>query len=177
MRLFVTADASEEKGKFEILYENYRFLMHRVAMDVLRDRYLAEDAVQNAFIRLAGNMDRIGEPEELRTKRYLITAVKRAAIDLYRKRNGQMAREIFVDELDDENTPVTYLETDVENRVLDVLKNLPEKYRDIFLLKYSSHMENEEIARICGLQEGTVRQRIARGKALIEKELEKMEGM
>ena len=58
--------------------------------------------------------------------------------------------------------------------MLDILKNLPPKYRDIFLLKYSTHLENWEIARICGLREGTIRQRIARGKRLIEKELEKI---
>ena len=57
--------------------------------------------------------------------------------------------------------------------MLDILKNLPPKYRDIFLLKYSAHLENREIARICGLREGTIRQRIARGKRLSEKELEK----
>lgn len=70
---------------------------------------------------------------------------------------------------------VTYMETDLENDILDILKNLPVNYRDVFLLKYSSHLENDKIARLCGIQEGTVRQRIARGKVLIEKELKELE--
>ena len=70
---------------------------------------------------------------------------------------------------------MSYMETDIENEVLDILKNLPIKYRDVFLLKYSAHLENSEIARLCGIQEGTVRQRIARGKILIEEALEGLE--
>ncbi len=80
-----------------------------------------------------------------------------------------------MDELGDEDMPFTYLESDLDNAVLDVLKRLPMKYRDIFLLKYSAHLENREIARLCGIQEGTVRQRIARGKLLIEDALQKLE--
>lgn len=83
-----------------------------------------------------------------------------------------MQKEIYIDELD-EDAQLSYTETDVENSVLDVLKNLPVKYRDIFLLKYSANLENSEIAKLCGIQEGTVRQRIARGKVLIEEALGK----
>lgn len=64
----------------------------------------------------------------------------------------------------------------MENEIFEILKNLPVKYRDVFLLKYSSNLDNVQIANICGIQEGTVRQRIARGKCLIEKELRKLEG-
>jgi len=175
MIFLLMIDTPEDKGKFTILYEKYRYLMQKVAMDALHDRFQAEDAVHNAFINLAMHMDGIGEPESLQTKRYLITIVKNAAIDMYRKKNVQMKREIYVDELGEEELPIAYMETDLDNDVLDILKKLPIKYRDIFLLKYSAHLENSEIARLCGIQESTVRQRIARGKRLIEDALQKRE--
>lgn len=167
-------DTPEEKRKFVLLYEKYRYLMQKVAMDVLNDRYMAEDAVHNAFLTLITHMDHIGELESVQTKRYLITIVKNAAIDIYRKKNIQTRKEIYIDELKEENMPMTYMETDMENEVLDILKNLPVRYRDIFLLKYSSHMKNHEIAKLCGIQEGTVRQRLSRGKALIEEMLDRL---
>ncbi|MDE6607573.1 MAG: RNA polymerase sigma factor [Lachnospiraceae bacterium] len=173
--IFLLMIAPEDKRKFVILYDKYRYLMQKVAMEVLHDRFLAEDAVHNAFINLAMHMDDIGKPESLQTKRYLITVVKNAAVDLYRKKNTQVQREVYVDELVGKDIPVVYMETDLENDVLDILKNLPVKYRDIFLLKYSGNLENREIARLCGIQEGTVRQRIARGKRLIEDALQKLE--
>lgn len=168
-------DTPEDKRKFVILYEKYRYLMQKVATDVLHDPFLAEDAVHNAFMKLLNHMDDIGDPDSLRTKRYLITVAKNTAIDLYRKKSTRMQREVYMDELREEDVPVSYMETDLENDVLDLLKNLPVKYRDILLLKYSSHLENSEIARLCGIREGTVRQRISRGKLLIEQALEKME--
>lgn len=170
-----TPEKPENKDKFSVLYEKYRYLMWKVAMDVLHDRFLAEDAVHNAFLNLGGHMESIRETESLQTKRYLITIAKNAAIDIYRKKNVQRQRELFMDELGDEELPFTYVETDLDNDVLDVLKKLPVKYRDIFLLKYSAHLENREIARLCGIREGTVRQRIARGKLLIEDALQKLE--
>lgn len=162
--IFLMIDTPEDERKFVILYEKYRYLMQEVAADVLNDRFLAEDAVHNAFINLAARIDHIGEPDSLQTKRYLITITKNAAVDIYRKKNIQIRREVYMDELGEEDLPMTYMETDLENGVLDILKNLPVKYRDIFLLKYSAHMENSEIANLCGIQEGTVRQRISRGK-------------
>lgn len=175
MIFLLMIDTTEDKRKFADLYEKYRYLMQKVAMDILHDRFLAEDAVHNAFINLVMHMEDIEETDSLRTKRYLITITKNAAVDLYRKRNKRVQREVYMDELKEEELPVSYMETDLENDILDTLKNLPVKYRDIFLLKYSSHLENSEIARLCGIQEGTVRQRISRGKILIEEALKKLE--
>lgn len=163
------------KRKFVVLYENYRRLLMYVACGILKDQYLAEDAVHDAFLKVSQNMDKIGETDALETKRYLITVVKNSALDIYRKRKRQMQREVLVDELGECDAVLSYLETDVDNRVLDILKNLPVKYRDVFLLKYSSRLENKEIAAILRITEGTVRQRIARGKVLVEKALKELE--
>lgn len=175
MLFLMMIDAPDDRSRFCILYETYRHLLLTVAMDVLGDSYLAEDAVQETFLRIARNMDKIDEIHSRQTKRYLISTARNAAIDLYRKQDRQRRREVNVEDAE-AMMPVSYLETDMDNAVLDILKNLPEKYREVFLLKYSAGMENSQIAKICGIRETTVRQRIARGKAMIEDALEKLEG-
>lgn len=175
LMLLQMIDHQEEKRKFVIIYEKYRYLMLKVAKDVLNDQYLAEDAVHEAFVKVANNIDKIGAVGDRATKRYLIVITKNVAIDIYRKRHQQMEKEIFMEKLE-EREDVSYMETDIDNQVLDILKNLPEKYRDIFLLKYSNDFENREIAQILGLTEGNVRQRIARGKVLIQEALEQLGG-
>ncbi len=137
-----------QRERFVILYEKYSRLMMKVALNILRDRFLAEDAVQDAFVHIARNMEKIGYVESLETKNYLVVAVKNASIDIYRKRSVRMKREIFVDELGEADEPVSYMETDADNSVLEVLTNLPVMYRNVFLLKYSSRLENKEIARM-----------------------------
>lgn len=49
-------DGEEEKRKFVILYEKYRCLMLKVACNILQDNFLAEDAVHDAFMKIAGNI-------------------------------------------------------------------------------------------------------------------------
>ena len=150
MILLTIIDDPKDKTKFCILYEKYRYLLHKVAMDILHDRYLAEDAVQNAFIKIADNIAKVGEADSRQTKSYLIVIAKNVAIDISRKRNRQMQREINADEIGEDKLPTVYMETDLENEVLDILKNLPEKYKDVFLLKYSADMENSFIRTVEG---------------------------
>ena len=169
-------DTGEEKRKFVVIYETYRRLMLKVAYDVLNDYYWAEDAVHEAFVKVANHMENIGEVESKITKRYLITITKNTAIDLYRKRKKQMEKEISSEEIEEQSEQIYYMESQDCSSVLDILSNLPAKYKDVFLLKYSSNLENKEIAEILGISEGNVRQRIVRGKAIIQEALNKLEG-
>lgn len=176
MMILMMIDTPEDKRKFVVLYDKYRHLMMKTALDVLHDPYLAEDAVHNAFVSLAYNIDKVEESEDIPTKLYLVACARNAAIDLYRKRSSQVKKETLLEDAVEKDGYATYIESDLENGILDILKNLPLKYRDVFMLKYVNHMENQEIAEVCGILEGTVRQRIARGKVIIEKKIKEMEG-
>lgn len=157
-----------------VLYEKHRMLLLRVALNILGDKYLAEDAVQEAFVRAAKYPERLLKTDETAVKQFLVMLAKNAAIDIYRKRSRQMKKEVYVDELEEnENLAV---EMEVENRVLEVLKNLPVKYRDVFLLKYTSGLANSEIARTLRISEKAVEQRVTRGKVMIRQALEEVGG-
>lgn len=41
-----------DKDTFYIIYEKYKYLMFSIAMDILKDQYSAEDAVQEAFMKI-----------------------------------------------------------------------------------------------------------------------------
>ncbi len=166
---------SDGKRKFVVLYEKYSRLMMKVALNILHDSFLAEDAVHDAFVHIAKNINKIGHIESLETKNYLIVATKNASIDIYRKRSARMKKEIFVDELGETEEPAFYMETDLDNSVLESLKNLPVIYRDVFLLKYSSRLENREIAQMLRISEENVRKRIDRGKTMLQDMLNGLE--
>lgn len=147
--------------------------MMKIAYNILNDHFLAEDAVHEAFIKVAHNIKQIRNVESAATKRYLMIITRNTAIDMYRSRKKQIKHEICFDELNDGYLPFAYIETDIENETLDILKNLPVKYRDVFLLKYSYHMSYAEISKLMSIPEGTVRQRIARGKLIVKEEIHK----
>lgn len=167
--------------KVTLLYNKYQKLMFWTACDVLHDDYLAEDVVQEAFLKIINNMERIGDVNSPETKNYLNIAAKNMAIDRYRRRTAGAQREIFsedVDALDEMEADFSFEEQE-GNRIQDILNALPETYRDVCLLKYLKNMENKEIAEMLHMREGTVRQKLSRGKVLVEeaiRELERTEG-
>jgi len=82
-------DSEQDKNKFEILYTTYRKLMFYVANRILKDQYLAEDAVHQAFIKIIENLDKIEDVHCHKTKSYIVIIVRNNAINMYnrRKRN------------------------------------------------------------------------------------------
>ena len=63
------------------------------------------------------------------------------------------------------------------NNIEIAIMKLTEIYKEVFLLKYSHELENNEIAKLLNIKESTVRVRLARGKEKLEFILNKMEGV
>lgn len=70
---------------FEQIYENYQKQMFYIAFKVLEDEQLAEDALQNTFLRMAINIKTLRKLNETEAKYYLYVSAKNAAIDLKKK--------------------------------------------------------------------------------------------
>ena len=80
-----------EKDKFEQLYTLYRGLMFYVARRILPGEADAEDAVHNAFVRIAEHIEKISEPVCPKTRAFVVLIVERTAINEYnrqRRRRG-----------------------------------------------------------------------------------------
>lgn len=171
-------ESEEEKSKFIILYEKYKYLMYDTANKVLNDMYLAEDVVHDSFVKIAKNISTIGDENAKETKNYIMVITKNTALDAYRKRAKSMQQEISVDENEESDIFISNEGKDLsdvvckENKVLNIIRNLPDSYKEVFLLKYVNGYENKEIASILNISEDTVRQRISRGRNIIEKNLE-----
>ncbi len=174
MLLFYTllTDDEADKAKLEKIYTLYRKKMWYAANSVLSDAYLAEDAVHNAFIRIAGNIKRIDAADSQRTFYYVITAAKNAAIDILRKNKG--FTETDIDELydisDKENSSF-YQKLETEDMLTKAIAGMPAIYRDVLYLLIAEDMSEKEIAVFLGRKAGTVHQQIRRGRAILKEEL------
>ena len=71
----------EERAKFETLYYAHRRTMLHIAMQILKDYQLAEDAVQEAFLRLVKNFSKIGQVNCPRTR--LFTVIIASEVEEY----------------------------------------------------------------------------------------------
>jgi RNA polymerase sigma-70 factor (ECF subfamily) len=174
MLLFLSMlDTPEEQSKFTRLYETYRYLMYYVAKDILKDKDLAEDAVQEAFLTLTRHMGQVGTVDSPKTKRFLVTIVKSRAIDLLRRRRGEFVE--YEDALGDDavdDVSETYLLREDYDRIVDGIRRLNENYRTVLECRYLHELSEQETAELLGISIKTVSVRSCRGKQKLREMLE-----
>ena len=171
MLLFLAMlDTAEEQSKFTLLYEKYRYLMWYVAKDILKDKDLAEDAVQEAFFALIRHMEKIGDVDSSATRNFLATIVKSKAVDILRKHWEEPVEEIpeenggeKSDVLDDCICRESY------ETLLRAVSQLDEIYRVVFEFRYLHELSEKETADILGVTPKTVNIRIFRARKKLQK--------
>lgn len=157
-------DVENEKGKFEKIYTLYKGLMLSRAYEILRDRDLSEDAVHNAFVRILKNLKKIDEPESMRTKSFVMIVLENVAKTMYVKRKKEKIVEL------DDNLAQSYdIAADTEVKLTaqylaEKIAELPEKYRDILVLKYLNGLNDKEIASSLGISSAAARKRLQRAR-------------
>ena len=69
--------------------------MYYTAKRILNDAFIAEDAVHEAFVKIARNMNKIDDETSDRTRAFVMIVTENAAKDVYRKRKQYFEKEIY----------------------------------------------------------------------------------
>lgn len=138
-------DGPEDRDKFERLYREYRGLMYHVAYGILRSGPEAEDAVHQAFVKIAENLDKVGEPVCPKTQSYVVIIAEHQAIDQYRRRQRHPSVEL-AEEVMGMEAPY-----EGEDALAACILKLPARYREMILLRYHHGYSVREIAGLLGL--------------------------
>ena len=154
---------SEELALAE-LYDRHHRVAYGLALRVLRDEALAEDAVQEAFLavwRTAGRFI----PERAKASTWILTLVHRRAVDLVRREQRRRTEQLT--EGDDARTEVSaaddaWLRLERE-RVQAALKKLPDTQREALELAYYGGFSQSELAERLGQPLGTIKSRMFAG--------------
>jgi RNA polymerase sigma-70 factor (ECF subfamily) len=148
--------AGDERA-FEELVEQYRERIYRVAWRILRNDEGAEDAAQEAFIKVFRNIGRFEGRSSLYTWMYRITvniALNKLKRDKFRRMLplGDMIRR---DPRPFANPERIALGGEVAERIEEAVQTLPDKQRAVFTLRFYEELSHKEIAEIVGCSEGT----------------------
>lgn len=145
--------------------------MYKTAFQILKDEGQAEDAVQDAFIRVISHLDQIKAPDALDTKYYMVRIIRSTAIDIYRKNQKDLdnllwdSEDIFKNQksFDDQNL------VQIENRyvIKRILLALSPKYREVLELKCYFGLSHREIAALLEVSENVVSKRYERAKRIV----------
>ena len=142
----------------EACFRLYEQKMYGVAWHILQDESMAEDAVQDAFLRLIKRKITFEDPESEECKRYILTVIRNTSIDMYRERQKNQEMLFLTDSIED-------LEAETEDSAMvprpDItayIRQLPKKYRNVVICIA------EETAVRLGISEATVRKQYERAK-------------
>lgn len=160
-------DDEKDKIKFREVYEAYRKQMWYAANDILHDRFLAEDAVHDAFLGIARNFSKIRSFEPKTIRAYVITSARNAALMIARKNKTDSTVDIeslygIRDTKADED--INRIET--LDFAVSVINRLPELYREVMYLRFVLELSDKEIALQLGRSQNTVCQQISRGRKM-----------
>lgn len=157
-------ETDEGKSKFEKLYYKYRWLMFSVAKEILKNKQLAEDATQEAFIKIARAMDKIEDVDSHKTKNFVVIITRNACLDMLDKEKRHMGMAHIDDMEVSETTEYFDLETLALQSVVEAIKELSPEYRDVIQLKYYYNFKEKEIADALGITYAAVRKRLERAR-------------
>ncbi|SFB77892.1 RNA polymerase sigma-70 factor, ECF subfamily [Parapedobacter composti] len=154
---------SDEINAFREMYLNYYKRLFVRAFMVLKNREVAEDVVQDLFLKLWQSK---GYDKALQLDAYLYRAVQNACFD-YIKRNKQLESVFFESFIDDMAEAQHLLaQEDVDDKLKQLrnaLDGLPEQCKKIFDLVYLQQKKYQEAADITGVSINTVKTQLKRG--------------
>jgi RNA polymerase sigma-70 factor (ECF subfamily) len=160
----VALAARSEQSALAELYDRYGRPAYGLALRILRDQALAEDAVQEAFLgvwRTAGRF----VPERGKASTWIMTLVHRRAVDLVR-REERRRTETLEQAPEPEATGAVDEEAWLRlqrERVQAALKRLPDQQREALELAYYGGFTQSELADRLGQPLGTIKSRMFLG--------------
>jgi RNA polymerase sigma-70 factor (ECF subfamily) len=162
----VALAARSEQSALAELYDRFGRPAYGLALRILRDEALAEDAVQEAFLALWRTAGRF-VPERGKASTWILTLVHRRAVDIVRREERrradalEQAPEAESREAVDEEA---WLRLQRE-RVQDALRKLPDQQREAIELAYYGGFTQSELAERLGQPLGTIKSRMFGGLA------------
>lgn len=149
-----------DRPKLERLYLEYRSVMFCAANEILHNEHEAEDAVQQAFMKIAENLDKVPDGLSNKTKAFVVTIAENTAIDRYRKlkRHGDC-------ELCEEACGI---EANSADELVSCILKLPARYRQFILLRYYHGYSTREIAKLLGMSSAAASKTAQRAKQKLE---------
>lgn len=162
-------ETQEDKSKFETLYWEYRDVMYHAAYQILNNPEDAEDAVHQAFVRIAERITKIDGTICKRTKSLVVTITEHISIDVYRRRY----KIPFVEMEEYHGATIPYYGT---NQLAACMAKLPPHYRNVLLLKHYHGYSTQETAKLLEMSEANVLKTSKRAREKLKKLL-KEEGI
>ena len=167
-RELVTAAQDGDRDALDTLLRRHYDLVHAVCRRIAGGTRDADDAAQEAMIGIVRGLPRFDGRSSVSTWMYRIAT--NAALDELRRRRRRPALHVADDDgpVREDVDPVAHRRVDavVDRLALDdARRRLPDEFRAAVVLRDVADLDYAEIADVLDVPVGTVKSRIARGRA------------
>lgn len=170
-----------DRHAFDEIVGRYKNPLFRYLIRLSGNAATAEDLTQDTFLKAYRAMDRLSRADRLKPWLY---AIATNTAHSHRAHFGRLkqqepppqdatALETWIDQLEDPNSAVEKL-ADAEKlkeMVKTAVAALPSPYKEVVVLRDMEEMNYEDIALALGLNLGTVKSRLARGRVMLQEKL------
>ena len=161
------ANAPDRNQRLEQLVDRYQEQVMRMCFLYLCDKTLAEDAMQETFLKVYRALDTFRR--EASEKTWIMRIAIRTCYDMnhsgwFRVFNRQVTPDMVPE------TAVPFEESDDE--LMNAVIRLPIRLREVILLYYYQHMNVNETAEALGISQSSVSGRLKRGRERLKAMME-----
>jgi len=151
--------ASGDEAAFTQLYLHYGKKLIQFAVSLIRSREIAEELVEDVFVKLWSNRERIREIDNLTV--YLYVSVKNKSLNaLSSKANELIAAPFdYLDTVMDKFAPDPYnlmITVEMMTRMREAIESLPPRCKLIFKLVREDGLKYKEVAEILNISVNTI---------------------
>ena len=161
-----------DQTAFALLVRRHQGALYNFAIRHVRAPQVAEEVVQDAFVRVVQSAQDFKHDARFLT--WVYTIVRNLCIDQLRKNALRKHASLDHSRTGDEDGPTLgertadtrastdreAIGTELKERIVQAVDRLPDDQREVFLLRETSNMPFKEIAEITGVPENTVKSRM-----------------
>ena len=150
------------EARLKRMMDEYGSTLLRTCAVILKDRSLAQDAVQDTFIKAYRHMESF--KSDCSEKTYLTgIAVNTCRDYLRRKWYRTLLFDVPPERPDEDRFP--------DDTVLTEVMKLPRKLREVILLRFYEQMKQDEIAEALNISKSAVKKRLTRAQEILKERL------
>lgn len=168
-----------QKNLYAIIVRRYNQRLYRVGLSIINDDAEVEDVMQVAYIKAYENLEKFEGKSSFST--WLTRILINESLLRLKKRktsiqinDDTMNNEIYQQHTIDSKTPVSAtINSELKNILEKSIRQLPEKYRTVFVMREIINMNIAETKECLDISEVNVKVRLNRAKALLRNSLNK----
>jgi len=165
----------QDKSALDELFGYYYPRLYHFSKSILKIENDIDDILQEVFVKIWMNSQKIGNPETFNA--YIFTITKNEVLNLIRNnlRDQNFRDRIFLHSVAEEYQQQSQLEFDEIKAGIDkIVANLPEKRQQVFILSRTDGLSNKEIAMQLNISEKTVEDHITHAIKQIKNSMKEM---